>query len=171
MDLYTTGQLVDGLQQKKENRFSLNGNGIMSCFLGRQFFLSFHPVVWEKRNGAFFSYLCSQLKLSNAEVNSSNCFENILASSCTVGIPFPQRLNSLKMTTAITDSSRVEIIKKQYFTISSEAGWNYEQNSHGWLKTSKVARDKKYGGCVPLKHCLKGVLFVLKVALQTNFYH
>ena len=29
---------------KKENRFSLNGNGIMSSFLGRQF-LSFHPVV------------------------------------------------------------------------------------------------------------------------------
>ena len=35
-DLYTTGQLVDSLQQK-ENRFSLNGNGIMS-FLGRQFY-------------------------------------------------------------------------------------------------------------------------------------
>ena len=34
-DLYTAGQLVDGLQQKKENRFSLNGNGIMSSFLGR----------------------------------------------------------------------------------------------------------------------------------------
>ena len=38
-DLYTTGQLVDGLQQKKkkkkETRFSLNGNGIMSSFLGR----------------------------------------------------------------------------------------------------------------------------------------
>ena len=46
-DLYTTGQLVDGLQQKKkkkkkrkENRFSLNGNGIMSSFLGRQFYRS-----------------------------------------------------------------------------------------------------------------------------------
>ena len=36
-DSYTTGQLVDGLQQKNENRFSLNGNGIMSSFLGRQF--------------------------------------------------------------------------------------------------------------------------------------
>ena len=36
-DLYTTGQLVDGLQQKKENWFSFNGNGIMSSFLGRQF--------------------------------------------------------------------------------------------------------------------------------------
>ena len=40
-DLYTTGQLVDGLQQKKkkkkekkkENRFSVNRNGIMSSFL------------------------------------------------------------------------------------------------------------------------------------------
>ena len=40
-DLYTTGQLVDGLQQKKkENRFSLNGNGIISSFLGRQFYHS-----------------------------------------------------------------------------------------------------------------------------------
>ena len=39
-DLYTTGQLVDGLQQKKENRFSLNGNGIMSSSLGRQFYRS-----------------------------------------------------------------------------------------------------------------------------------
>ena len=39
-DLYTTGQLVDGQQQKKENRFSLNGNGIMSSFLGRQFYRS-----------------------------------------------------------------------------------------------------------------------------------
>ena len=39
-DLYTTGQLVDGLQQKKENRFSLNRNGIMSSFLGRQFYRS-----------------------------------------------------------------------------------------------------------------------------------
>ena len=29
-DLYIPGQLVDGLQQKKENRFSLNGNGTMS---------------------------------------------------------------------------------------------------------------------------------------------
>ena len=46
--LYTTGQLVDGLQQKKkkkkkkrkENRFSLNENGIMSSFLGRQFYRS-----------------------------------------------------------------------------------------------------------------------------------
>ena len=39
-DLYTTGQLVDDLQEKKkkkENRFSLNGNGIISSFLGRQF--------------------------------------------------------------------------------------------------------------------------------------
>ena len=33
-DLYTTGQLVDGQQEKKESRFSLNGNGIMSSFLG-----------------------------------------------------------------------------------------------------------------------------------------
>ena len=39
-DLYTTGQLVDGLQQKKENRFSFNGNGIMSSFLGREFYRS-----------------------------------------------------------------------------------------------------------------------------------
>ena len=38
--LYTTGQLVDGLQQKKENQFSLTGNGIMSSFLGRQFYRS-----------------------------------------------------------------------------------------------------------------------------------
>ena len=30
----------NGLQQKKENRFSLNGNGIMSSFLGRQFYRS-----------------------------------------------------------------------------------------------------------------------------------
>ena len=40
-DLYTIDQLIDGLQQKKkkkkENRFSLNGNGIMLFFLGRQF--------------------------------------------------------------------------------------------------------------------------------------
>ena len=39
-DLCTTGQRVDGLQQKKENRFSLNRNGIMSSFLGRQFYRS-----------------------------------------------------------------------------------------------------------------------------------
>ena len=46
-DLYTTGQLVDGLQKKKkkkkerkENQFSLNENGIMSSFLGRQFYRS-----------------------------------------------------------------------------------------------------------------------------------
>ena len=39
-DLYTTGQLVDGLQQKKENRFSLNGNGIMSSEKRRQFYRS-----------------------------------------------------------------------------------------------------------------------------------
>ena len=42
-DLYTTGQLVDGLQQKKkkkENWFSLNGNGITLCFLGWQFYRS-----------------------------------------------------------------------------------------------------------------------------------
>ena len=40
-DLYTTGQLVDGLQQKKkENLFLLNGNGIMSSFLGRQSYRS-----------------------------------------------------------------------------------------------------------------------------------
>ena len=43
-DLYTTGKLVDGLQKtkkkKKENRFSLNGNGIMLYFLGRQFYRS-----------------------------------------------------------------------------------------------------------------------------------
>ena len=39
-DLYTTGQLVDGLQQKKKTGFSLNGNGIMSSFLGRQFYRS-----------------------------------------------------------------------------------------------------------------------------------
>ena len=38
-DLDTTGQLVDCLQQKKENRFSLNRNGIMS-FLGQQFYHS-----------------------------------------------------------------------------------------------------------------------------------
>ena len=43
-NLYTTGQLVDGLQQKKkENRFPLNGNGIMSSF-SRATILSFHPV-------------------------------------------------------------------------------------------------------------------------------
>ena len=36
---YTTGQLGDGLQQKRI-RFSLNGNGIMSSFLGRQCFRS-----------------------------------------------------------------------------------------------------------------------------------
>ena len=39
-DSYTTGQLVDGLQQKKKTVFSLNGNGIMSSFLGRQFYRS-----------------------------------------------------------------------------------------------------------------------------------
>ena len=38
-DLYTTGQLVHGQQQKK-NRFPLNGNGIMSSFLGWQFYRS-----------------------------------------------------------------------------------------------------------------------------------
>ena len=37
---YTTGQLVDGLQQKQKNRFSLNGNEIMSSFLGWQFYRS-----------------------------------------------------------------------------------------------------------------------------------
>ena len=36
-DLYTTGQLVCN---KKENQFSLNGNGIMSSFLERQFYRS-----------------------------------------------------------------------------------------------------------------------------------
>ena len=35
-DLYTTGQLV-ACATKKENWFSLNGNGIMLSFLGRQF--------------------------------------------------------------------------------------------------------------------------------------
>ena len=57
-DLYTTGQLVDGLQQKKrkkkkekkkkkENRFSLNGNGIMSSFLGWQFYRSpLYIIFW-----------------------------------------------------------------------------------------------------------------------------
>ena len=47
-DLYTTGQLVDGLQKKKkkkkkkkkENWFSLNGNGILSSFLGQQSYRS-----------------------------------------------------------------------------------------------------------------------------------
>ena len=39
-DLYATGQLVDRLQQKKENRFSLNGNGIMLSSLVRQFYRS-----------------------------------------------------------------------------------------------------------------------------------
>ena len=45
-DLYTTGQLVDGMQtkkqktNKKENWVSLNGNGIMWSFLGRQFYRS-----------------------------------------------------------------------------------------------------------------------------------
>ena len=39
-DLYTTGQLEDGLQQKKKTGFSLNENGIMSSFLGRQFYCS-----------------------------------------------------------------------------------------------------------------------------------
>ena len=39
-DLYTTGQLVDGLQQKKKTVFSLNRNEIMSSFLGRQFYHS-----------------------------------------------------------------------------------------------------------------------------------
>ena len=42
-NLYTTGQLVDGLQQKKENRFLLNGNGINVVF-SRATILSFHPV-------------------------------------------------------------------------------------------------------------------------------
>ena len=39
-DLYTTGQKKKKRKKKKrkkENRFSLNGNGIMSSFLGRQF--------------------------------------------------------------------------------------------------------------------------------------
>ena len=44
-DLYTTGQLVDGLQQKKENRFSLNGNGIMSSFLERQLYIPTQYLV------------------------------------------------------------------------------------------------------------------------------
>ena len=46
-DLYITGQLVDGLQQKKKKKkkkekksFLLNGNGIMSSFLGRQVYRS-----------------------------------------------------------------------------------------------------------------------------------
>ena len=43
-DLYTTDQLVSGLQQqkkkKKEKCFLLNGNGIMLSFLGRQFYRS-----------------------------------------------------------------------------------------------------------------------------------
>ena len=46
-DLYTTGQLVDGLQQKTENRFSLNGNGIMSSFLGRQFY---HSTLYSQKH-------------------------------------------------------------------------------------------------------------------------
>ena len=43
-DLYTTGQLVDGLQKKKKKKkeywFLLNGNEIMSSFLGREFYRS-----------------------------------------------------------------------------------------------------------------------------------
>ena len=41
-DLYTTGQLVDGLQQKTKQKkwFWLNGNGIVSSFLGWQFYCS-----------------------------------------------------------------------------------------------------------------------------------
>ena len=42
-DLYTTGQLVDGLEKKqktKQNWFLLNGNGIISSFQGRQFYRS-----------------------------------------------------------------------------------------------------------------------------------
>ena len=33
-------------KKKKENRFSLNGNGIMSSFLGRQFYRSTHYMNW-----------------------------------------------------------------------------------------------------------------------------
>ena len=45
-DSFTTDKLVDGLQQKKkENRFSLNGNGIMSSFLGRKFYRSTLCVI------------------------------------------------------------------------------------------------------------------------------
>ena len=39
-DLYTTGQLVNGLQQEKKTGFISNRNGIMSFFLGRQFYRS-----------------------------------------------------------------------------------------------------------------------------------
>ena len=46
-DLYATGQLVYGLQQKKENWFSLNGNGIYIVF-SRVTILSFHPVLTYK---------------------------------------------------------------------------------------------------------------------------
>ena len=50
-DLYTTGQRVDGLQQKKkkkkkENRFSLNGNGIMSSFREWQLYRSTLYSMW-----------------------------------------------------------------------------------------------------------------------------
>ena len=48
-DMYTTGQLVDGLPQKKkkkkkkENQFSLNRNGIMPSFLWLQFY---HSILY-----------------------------------------------------------------------------------------------------------------------------
>ena len=59
-DLYTTGQLVDSLKQKKENRFSLNGNGIMSPFLGLQCYRStlymFVPAVLSKSCSSWKGY-------------------------------------------------------------------------------------------------------------------
>ena len=56
-DLYTTGQLVDGLQQKKkkkkENRKT--GNRIMSSFLGRQFHRSTLYICFSwQRETSFF---------------------------------------------------------------------------------------------------------------------
>ena len=66
-DLYTTGQLVDALQQKKENWFSLNRNGIMSSFLGWQFYRSIYILSYiynlQNRNGEYLEKFSSENRL------------------------------------------------------------------------------------------------------------
>ena len=71
-DSYTTGQLVDCLQQKKENRFSLNGNGIMSFFLGRQFYRS---TLYIKKN--YIIFCIASVLIAMILYFALNCVYNI----------------------------------------------------------------------------------------------
>ena len=67
-DLYTTGQLVDALQKKKkkkENQFSLNGNGIISSFLG-----------WEFYRSTLYIYIYIYIYIYEKYIESIESFEN-----------------------------------------------------------------------------------------------